>query len=98
MAAVQSLDLAYGGLVYATLAHDVTLNNGLDLADGGLPFWAEELTALAAGQNTITVSSEEQQIYPLNRRYPLKRFEFVGETQIRHIEPKFGTQYSSYLP
>lgn len=100
MADLTTLDIVYAGLPYVDFGQSRSGSDGLDYVYAGLPWWAETIgeTLLAAGSNTITLTAGSLQVQTIERRYPGKRSEFVGETQDKHITPPFNIQYPEYLP
>lgn len=96
--AFSTLDTAYAGLPYVDFGADQIKSDGLDYVFAGMPWYASENSLLSAGVTLLTFSTAEVQIHPVNRRYPSKRQEFVGETQTKHVEPMIGHQYAAYLP
>jgi len=95
-----TLDYADGGLpfvLWAATATGLVETQSLDVSFGGLPFVAQFET-VPADANVITMSSRETEIVVVRRKFPNKRQEMVGETQIKQIDPRFGAQYALYLP
>ena len=95
---LDTLDYAHGGLVFAAWASPpVGSTDTLNSAYGGLPFYSQfDTQALAPA--VITISANAVEIVTVNRKFPNKRQEMVGETQIKQVSPAFGAQYVIYLP
>lgn len=95
---LQTLDYAGGGLPFVVWVTPALPNSAsLDYMDAGLPFYAQfDTQALLPA--VITISANDAEIATVNRKFPNKRQEMVGETQIKQVSPAFGTQYALYLP
>lgn len=94
-----SLDLERRGFPFAqwfnaTLTSDLY---SLDYEGRGVPL-VMQLAVIPQDTNTVTLSSNEVEIVVVRRKFPNKRQEMVGETQIKQVVPLFGAQYVLYLP
>jgi hypothetical protein len=95
-----TLDYADGGTPFvrwAATATGLVDTASLDVAFAGLPFVAQ-LEIVPVDTCVVTITANGVEFVVVSRKYPNKRQEMVGETQIKQISPLFGAQYSQYIP
>jgi hypothetical protein len=95
---LDTLDYAFAGLPFVRWASPaLTDTETLDYAWAGLPFYAQFDTQ-AVSACVVTIQANTVELVTGNRKFPNKRQEMVGETQVKQIVPALGAQYSVYLP
>lgn len=95
---LDTLDYALIGQPFFVWATPALPNTGsLDYVYQGQPFYSQfDTQALAPA--VVTISANAAESVAVQRKFPNKRQEMVGETQVKQISPLFGAQYTAYLP
>lgn len=97
-----TLDLETRGLPTVITSSTVIDANTLDYDERGMPFWMVSIVPPSVTLTTtaciVVLTAPETGVRTIERRYPNKRVEMVGETQTKHVQPMFAVQDPVYIP
>lgn len=92
-----TLDTDIRGMPYVAAPTTLLDMGTLDNEGRGMPVWMEPLL-IALDPCVITITAPAVKFLVVQRAFPNKRAEMVGETQVKQIVPLFGIQDTASIP